>query len=133
MSDIRRTAQGEKTSPEQNAEPNLFTCDHVVRLIWNQLLRAAVVHGRGLDLDRHRLHDYANIKIQQMPRNIRYTTTEKSGELVVSFTSMEPHANTTKPMRVTLHSPHCGAKIEWANGMYHSKSQGKSSTDKSQS
>jgi hypothetical protein len=125
--EIHKQGYCDDVPSRRNADLNLFTCDHVVRRVWDHLLGAAIAQG-GMELDKERLNDYAQVKIQQVPRDIRYMTNQAKNEMVVSWISMESHLNSAKAMRVTLHSDGCTAIINMAQEMYRKSSQGKSTT-----
>jgi hypothetical protein len=112
---------------DKNADPTLFRCDHAVRLAWDSLLDSATTHVK-LAVNIPRLRSLAHVKIQQMPRNIRCMTNEAKDELIVSWTSMEPQLDSTKPLKVTAHWIGCTVNVNCHDGTYDRMTQGKSVT-----
>jgi hypothetical protein len=117
----------DELASDKNGNSDLFTCDHVVRMAWAYLIGTAR-HVGNIDIDTSRLREHTHVIVQQMPRQIRYTTNHAQDELVVSWTTRENHMNCAKFMRVTLHSEGYMSERDWTKELYHEKLTGNTFT-----
>lgn len=119
-----QTAFCEDTAKTPDAHHQVFTCDHIVLLLWDHMID--IIQSQGsIELSPGQtsmLRSMARSKLQQMPRGILVGTDPYTRLLHVSWTSMEPLKNIDKDLRITLHTENCEAVTSWADELVHNVS-----------
>jgi hypothetical protein len=92
-----------------------FSCDHVVLHLWDLMisqLKASHKHSHpGVAEKEAWLKSMAKSRLSQMPRSVECFTTDRQGELQVTWSSEDSHRHKNKPVRVIMHTEACTDEI----------------------
>ncbi|KAF2792542.1 hypothetical protein K505DRAFT_362812 [Melanomma pulvis-pyrius CBS 109.77] len=113
----------EEDAPTE-AGNDVFNCDHAILQLWDLVLSQIVAtdgtHAKAMK--KSRMNSLASVRLSQMPRNIVCAPTSRRGELLVTWESIEPLKNNSKPVKVTLHSSSCMGDLSHSwDGLAHSR------------
>lgn len=102
----------EEAAPTETGN-EVFNCDHAILQLWGLVLSQIVATdgNHAIAKNKSRLKSLASVRLSQMPRNIVCAPTSRRGELLVTWESIEPRKNNSKPVKVTLHSPSCMGEL----------------------
>lgn len=86
-------------------ESGIFSCDHAVLQLWDIMISQLIATGKHsrIATEERWLKSMARIRLSQMPRSVACRSTQKKGELVVTWESTDSHMHKNKTVRVTLH------------------------------
>ena len=89
----------------QSSGGELFSCDHAVLQLWDIMISQLMANGEHpqVTADERWLKSMARSRLLQMPRSVECAPTEKKGELVVTWESIDSHRHKHKTIRVVLH------------------------------
>jgi hypothetical protein len=93
-----------------------FSCDHVVLHLWDLMISQLKAAHKDLHPEIAQkepwLKSMAKSRLSQTPRSVECITTEKRGELRVTWSSEDAHRNKDKPVRVIMHAESCTGERE---------------------
>ncbi|KAI4956712.1 hypothetical protein J4E86_005182 [Alternaria arbusti] len=83
----------------------IFSCDHAVLQLWDIMISQLIATGKHprIATEERWLKSMARIRLSQMPRSVACRSTQKKGELVVTWESTDSHMHKNKTVRVTYH------------------------------